>query len=107
MQASIDDLLFLGRDYDECFDRFEVLLALAHGHFHKQEAGYFWAPVGRFAWKARRGHGEDPLARILSEARTQGSEWEPLRAGLFPAPFERLEEIAADLSEAVAHLPWF
>ena len=57
LQPLADDVLFLGADYEQQFDRLEVLIFLESGG---------WAPVGRFGWKHRvacRGGRSTPSSR--------------------------------------------
>jgi hypothetical protein len=51
----LEDLLFLGSEYETAFDQFEILNALEHGHRYGSESGTFryWGPVGRFEWKRK------------------------------------------------------
>ena len=37
----LDDLLFLGRDYENNFDRFEVLLALVYADLRRDKKTHF------------------------------------------------------------------
>ena len=38
LQPMLDDILFLGRDYEQYFDRFEVLLALVHADLEQAQS---------------------------------------------------------------------
>lgn len=107
LEPELDDLLYLGRDYEECFDQFEVFLALVCGYFHMRTYVHFRAPMGRFSWKAREGHGHDPFKLIRLEAEAQRSEWQPIRTGLFPAGYDQFEETANELAQVVSHLQWY
>ena len=74
LQPLLDDLLFLGSDYEAAFDRFETLYALEHAHQYEAEGGRCWGPIGRFGWKVDRGQG-GPLALLLSDAERQGAKY--------------------------------
>lgn len=82
MQPDLDDLFFLGNEYEEAFDRFEVMLALTHADLLYQKKQYIWGPIGRFGWKSSL-HGEtkNPLSGIMAEAKAMSSSWPPLKAG--------------------------
>jgi len=106
LQPMLDDLLFLGGDYESCFDRFEVLFALEHAEeYAREDFGRVWGPVGRFGWKMRR-H-SNPLQNIIAEAEAQGESWPPIQAGLFAGSLDRFKTIASGYSQFVAGLNWF
>jgi uncharacterized caspase-like protein len=109
LQPTLDDLLFLGPDYERHFDRFEVLVALEFADQYLAEpSGRAWGPVGRFGWKYRRGYGGNPFLNVLQEAEKDGSEWPPVRAGLFGGSIERFKKTVAEYSEnVVTKLNWF
>ena len=100
----LDDLLFLGRDYENYFDRFEVLLALIYADLEKQYGKlHFWCPVGRFAWKFRDTR-TNPLKEIIDEADREKESWGPIKAGLFHGEYSRFEDIASNLKEFIPKL---
>jgi hypothetical protein len=105
LQPMLDDLLFLGRDYERYFDRFEVLLALVHADLYKIELSHVWGPIGRFGWKF---HSRDvnPLKEIIEEAEGQKESWGPLRAGLFGGDYSRFSSISDEYVKIIASLQW-
>lgn len=108
LQPSLDDLLFLGNDYERFFDRFEVFLALIHADLEYQPGGDVWGPPGRFAWKARgRISSEDSFKSIIDEAQVQKNNWAPLKAGLFSGSYERFSEISNKYIELIRKFNWF
>ena len=106
LQPKLDDLLFVGRGYETAFDEFEVLFALAVADLHRLSDRHVWGPVGRFGWKGDRGY-ENPLGRVIEEARSLGANWEPLRAGLFGGSLERFEAVATEFQQQVSRLNWW
>ncbi|MFO0985032.1 MAG: hypothetical protein U1E76_25435 [Planctomycetota bacterium] len=72
VQPRLDDLLFLGSSYERLFDRFEVFQALAHADFMSRGKEYpnVWGPLGRYAWKHRRGL-QSPFNDVVTEARVE------------------------------------
>lgn len=94
LQPKLDDALFLGKDYENTFDRFEVLFALAVADANKQSQRNPWGPVGRFGWKHHTGDG--PLKAIVEEAKSQKERWVPLKAGLFGGDYVRFEAVAEE-----------
>ena len=102
----LDDLLFLGTDYEAHFDRFEVMLALEYAEqLDTKESGHVWGPPGRFAYKHRTGSG--PFNRVITEAKTLGDAWPPIRAGLFGGSIERFKDVASEYSKLVSRLGWW
>ena len=108
LQPMLDDILFLGRDYEQYFDRFEVLLALVHADLEQAQSKstHVWGPVGRFGWKFRDSE-TNPLKDILAEAERQKESWGPLNAGLFGGSYTRFEKIAAEYAKLISGLNWF
>lgn len=105
MQPTIDETLFLGKGYERAFDEFEVLLGLAVADLLNVKTGHIWGPVGRFGWKEHQGNA--PLKRTIEEARAAGSDWAPLRGGLFDGKIERVEAVAGEFYEGVSRLSWW
>jgi len=105
LQPELDDDLFLGKDYEALFDRFEVLLALVSATHRKASGPRVWGPVGRFGWK----HSEDqnPLKDVLKEAEQLKEKWEPFKAGLFGIDFEFFWQAATEYSAEIGQLGWF
>jgi len=105
LQPMLDDVLFLGRDYEQYFDRFEILLALVHADLYKIEIKHVWGPIGRFGWKF---HSRDvnPLKEIIEEAERQKESWGPLQAGLFGGDYSRFSSISGEYMEIISRLNW-
>jgi hypothetical protein len=106
IQPQLDDLLFLGKNYEQAFDTFEVFFALVIADLRKVRGQGAWGPFGRFGWKQRRGEGA-PLMRVIAEGTTQKEAWPPLRAGFFGGSFERFEKVASEYVEQANRLSWF
>jgi hypothetical protein len=105
LQPSLDDLLFFGKSYEQAFDTFEVLLALAVADMRIFRGDRVWGPFGRFGWKR---HGASaPFQRVVQEAKTQGTSWAPLKAGLFGGSIERFEKVANEYGQLVSQLHWY
>ncbi len=108
IQPAIDDVLFLGRDYEDHFDRFEVMYALITADLYVQEGRRAWGPPGRFGWKYSRDYdGNSLFATTLKEATRLKENWLPLRAGLFGGSFERFTDIAEKYKIILGGLGWF
>jgi hypothetical protein len=108
LQPELDDDLFLGKDYELMFDRFEVFLALVNATVRKKTSNHVWGPVGRFGWKNSRGmERENPLADTIRQAKDQQVEWPPFKAGLFGTDYENFIEAAEEYSQMVGKLGWW
>lgn len=95
LQPKLDDVLFLGKNYENAFDRFEVLFALVVADANKQSQRNPWGPVGRFGWKHHH-NGDGPLKAVIEEAKSQKNQWPPLKAGLFGGDYVRFEALAEE-----------
>ena len=105
LQPKLDDLLFLGKNYESAFDTFEVIFALAVADMRQLRGQGVWGPVGRFGWKNRGD--SSPLTRLIAEARSQKDLWPPFRAGLFGRSLERFDKVATEYAQQVGQLRWF
>jgi hypothetical protein len=105
LQPILDDLLFLGRDYERHFDQLEVFLALVHADLASQESRSTWGPPGRFAWKFHD-YDVNPLKELIADAKQQKESWGPLKAGLFGGDYTRFEKTANAYTDRVSGLGW-
>lgn len=77
--------------YEQVFDHFEYLLALAFFDIAKQN----WVPVGRFGWRYRYFSKDlSPMNEFVRKGIEQGEEWGLLKAGFFENSLSRFEEVA-------------
>lgn len=110
LQPPLDDALFLGKDYENTFDKFEMLLAFVIADIAKQGGNDFWASwsnIGRFGWKHHSRGDSSPLRAIISEAEAQGERWAVLETGLFGGSLKRFLEVAKGVTDTVSRLPWY
>jgi hypothetical protein len=107
VQPAIEDLLFLGKSYEELFDRFEIFYALTYADIEDTKGHHFWGPPGRFGWKASRGQYGNPYAELLDEAGRAGDDWAPLHSGFFGGSIERFKAVAQKYNtELLSRLGW-
>jgi hypothetical protein len=107
IQPTIEDLLFLGRSYEELFDRFEIFYALTHADINDRKGHRLWGPPGRFGWKASRGDYGNPYAALLEEAEKAGDAWPVLRSGLFGGSIVRFKEVTEKYNTGIlSRLNW-
>lgn len=107
VQPLLDDLLFLGRDYENCFDRFEILFALACADKREENYGETWGPFGRFTWKYHsRFSTTNTFRQILQEAKTEQVNWGPIKAGLFQGSYTRFVKVASEYEKIIRQLNW-
>ncbi|KAA0894088.1 caspase family protein [Oryzomonas rubra] len=105
LQPKLDDLLYLGNDYEATFDRFEILLGLVHADLEIEKHHSAWGPIGRFGWKLRsRMGGSNPYQVLLDEAGKLKDSWPPLRAGFFGGNYTRFETVANQFSQLLGEL---
>ncbi len=106
LQPLLEDELFLGRTYEELFDRFESFNALVHADV-RGDTGRFWGPPGRFAWKMLHEPNGGPFKRLTIEAAEAGAGWKPVTAGLFRSSQEHFQQIAEKYAQVVVNLPYY
>ena len=110
LQPLLDDILFLGRDYEALFDRFEVFLALVHADFDYNPESQFsrlWGPIGRFGWKYYSRSGKENVFKtIVEEAQNAGNNWPPLKAGFFQSSIDRFNIISGEFEKTLKELKW-
>ena len=91
-------------DYDEIFDRVEVLLGvIAEDAASQQKAAGYYLPdgwTGRYTWRSRFAPG-GTFGKIRNEFLSQKSSWPPLTAGLFGGSTERANEAFKVMQDAV------
>ena len=105
LQPDLEDTLFLGPNYELLFDRFELLYALSYAHIDTEARGRIWGPIGRFGWKQRL-H-PSPFTTLLEEATQSGTEWLPLKAGMFGGSIDRFLELFHGYQSMLRqHLNW-
>lgn len=97
LQPVLDDLLFLGSDYERAFDRFELFQAVEHAH--QMRGG--WSG-GRFEWK----RSNDPLLALIKEVENADDSWPPLAAGLCGGSVAKFREVLSTLRDAVSRRGW-
>ena len=108
LQPELDDDLFLGKEYEFIFDRFEVLLALRNATDRKKKDHSIWGPIGRFAWKySHEGGRVNPLSDIIQQAKNEGKKWPPFQAGLFGSDHELFIAAADEYAKMIGGLHWF
>jgi hypothetical protein len=105
LQPKLDDVLFLGKNYEQAFDTFEVFYALSVADLDLSKGGIGRGPMGRFGWKYGS-HENSPLTRIVSEGRAQQGSWPPLGAGLFGGSYDRFNAVATKYIESVSSRGW-
>lgn len=109
LQPELDDDLFLGKEYELMFDRFEILLALVNATVRKKNENHVWGPVGRFGWKysSSRMRRENPLTNIIEQAKTEGKDWPPFKSGLFGPDYDIFLSAAEEYSQMISRLNWW
>lgn len=108
LQSQIDDLFFLGDEYETSFDRFETLFSLEFAEQYSRENNReVFGPLGRFAWKFTSRMGGGPLKTLMLEAEHKNKDWPPIRAGLFGGSLDRFFEVAKSFEKNLQKLGWF
>ena len=109
-QQIVEDLFFLGKSYENLFDRFEMFMSLTYSHLNSNNSGAFshWGPPGRFWWKySGRGATTNPFSQLLLEAGSLKDRWKPLRAGFFGGSYANFEPLAVGYEKNLQGLRWY
>jgi hypothetical protein len=101
LRETLRDLLPRDAEYTQCFDRFEVLLALIAGDLNKRITHYFLYPVGSFIWRDMRTDDtkRGVISNLYSEIESAGEEWPGFKAGLFDGKIEQFQAIKSEFDE--------
>jgi hypothetical protein len=100
LRQLLEDVLYLGSDFDLSFDTFEILRAIQYAHL----SGRGWGPIGRFGWRIQEHR--NVWQKMVSDIEAVGDSWPPLQAGLCGRSRERLEEIMKQLHQAMSRAAW-
>lgn len=107
LQPDLDDLLFLGRDYEPLFDEYEVMMALCYADISIERNMGVWGPIGRFGWKYKNRSGiENPLSQVIETAKREGASWGPFTAGFFGGDINRFNKVATEYEGIIKKLNW-
>jgi hypothetical protein len=106
VQPLVEDLLYVGRSYEQHFDRYEVLTALVYADLSIRAGNQAWGPPGRFAWKAKRGYSGNPFEEFVAEGERLKENWPVLRAGFFEGSYSRFEAAVTAYRALLAQLPF-
>lgn len=103
LQPVADDVLFLGGDYENQFDRVELLIALECASV---DGG--WGPIGRFGWKHKSRRGlASPLDALIAEAESAGNRWEPIQGGFFEGSIDVFKKTVDKYKSMIDRLTGF
>lgn len=103
LQPTLEDLLYLGKSYEELFDQFEILSALDFAYLTNRA----WGPYGRFGWKHKSSSRTSPFNSLVEEANTKKENWEPIKAGFFKGSFDEFASKAKEFKGRMDQLSWF
>jgi cellulose biosynthesis protein BcsQ len=108
LQPIMEDQLFLGRQYDELFDEFEMILALTFADLRDDDpTRHVWGPPGRFVWK-ERGRSSSPIfTAFVDRVEARGKDWELLKFGFFRGSAERFAAVAGAYKQLIARINWW
>lgn len=98
-KTQLNDIFMLGNEYEEVFDRFELIYALQYAHERQKISGSIWGPAGRSGWKYARGVHDEPFKRLCDEASRYKETWSPLAGGFFGGSYEQFEKLALKYAE--------
>lgn len=103
LQPALDDLFYLGRDYENYFDIFEIFLALVHADLIYQKKGFIYGPFGRFAWKYKHSDNSN-FNQMGKDADKFLEDWQPFKYGFFNGSYERFKKIYDDYESSISKM---
>jgi|SRR5579862_4960139 len=95
LQPLLDEVLFLGSDFQRAFDRFEMLYAIECAY----QTNRGWGPLGQFVWK---GGTDGPLSCLIKELQDADDSWPPVAAGLCGGSIEKMKSTTSVFAENLA-----
>jgi hypothetical protein len=110
IKEDLDDLVLTEEQFRRAFDKFEYLAGLVHLDIRAQKHPeiYTWLPVGAYRWRSwgRYSSSYHVAKELEAEVARDGSDWPPLRAGLFGGDSERLKSVMKSANEWLSQVPW-
>lgn len=97
----LDEVLFLGSDYESAFDRFEILLGIHHAYLSQLRGRNAWGPIGRFSWKST-GAGLSLYNVVGAEAAEAKDTWPPIAAGMFGGSSDAFLKIHSEFGRIIS-----
>lgn len=108
MSEPLSPILADANEYDEVFDRFEYLRALAFAdasYSDVTQEGRYWVPLGRYCWKARRS--DHSIIQVIDEElERKKQDWPYLQFGLFGGSIDRVCAVKKVVDQFVSNLPF-
>jgi hypothetical protein len=104
LRVSLTPLIRDDEEYDDCFDKLEIMLGLiaADAAIQANQSRVYlpggWP--GRYVWRDR--YGRNAFEDTLTELNSQQETWAPLQAGLFAGSTQRAANAFTAMSEIVA-----
>jgi len=91
LRSTLREYIPRDEDYQVIFDRFEYLLGLVHADLARYDDGDggWYGPIGCFKWRYSFNPESGISYKIGKELETEGSNWAPLKAGLFGGSVEQ------------------
>lgn len=96
------NVLVSDAEYQEAFDRFEIVLGLLTIDAGGWATGCFAWRDGRIGAHTEQGH----IARVRKEFEAQGANWGPLSVGLFGGEPDRVKKAFEELSQIADRVAW-
>lgn len=108
LQSKLEDIIFIGSDYEIFFDKYEVFVGLQSAYLHIKYYDRCWAPTGRYGWKYRNRTGKrNPVTKIIELGKAQGNEWLPIKVGFFDSKYDNFIATSEKFEEYLKSLNWY
>jgi hypothetical protein len=108
LQPILEDIFYIGSNYENLFDKYEIIIALEYLSNLDWETEFIWAPIGRFGWKNNRGmYSPNPYKNFVNEIKSAKNGTKYLNSGLFKADIDFIDLLDKKLSEFIVTLNWY
>jgi Protein kinase domain len=99
---ALSHLSLLRSTFDMQFDRFEYFVGLAYFGDHVDRSDDFTFPEGTYLW--RRANDRLFGTEFVTEAREQGDDWPPFKAGIFHVSNSEFEDLVKQFNARIDSL---
>jgi len=104
LKPFVESIYLNEKEYNDCFDVFEYMVSLNYMFIGK----HWGAPIGQYNWRKDLFQGKDfVIERLKSESEQKGSDWHPVKAGMFDGKYEQYVEVQKKLERFLEKCPMF
>jgi len=108
LKQPLSEVIQHDEDYERHFVMFDYLFSLIHADLQAKVrvSTYFSGLRGLFMSERQRRAGNVVMKLVKQQAKEQGNDWPPLKAGFFDGSYERFEQVIAGVEENLGMNNW-